>query len=46
MNEWYLLICVVFILDEYNKVIYIEYVDNVNLDVDYEVVINVVKILL
>lgn len=43
MEEWHLLARAVLILDETNKVIYTEYLDNINSDPNFQAALEVVK---
>lgn len=45
INEWYLLVCVVFVFDIDNIICYVEYVDNINFELNFEVIIAAVKVL-
>lgn len=45
INEWHLLGRAVLVLDENNTVTYVDYVDNINTDPDYEAAIAAVKAL-
>ena len=43
INEWHLLARAVLVLDKENKITYVEYVDNINTDPDYDAAIAAVK---
>ena len=43
INEWHLLARAVLVLDKDNKITYVEYVDNINTDPDYQAAIDAVK---
>lgn len=43
MNEWHLLTRAVLVLDETNKITYVEYKENVNSDVDFDAALAAVK---
>ena len=45
INEWHLLARAVLVLDADNKVTYVEYLDNINSEPNYEAAIEAVKAL-